>query len=177
MESIFIKSNGVAKMFKINRLLAAAIIMGCLNFTMFAQKESDKIQKLAREADVILAGKVINKESRWNEARTSIYTKTTLQVDEYLKGQTSKKSIEIRYPGGEVGEIGEIYSHMPKFENNEEVLLFLKLDQKNNGYKVLHGEEGKFTVINDEVTKEKITSSKMPFNSLKEQIKSIIKEN
>ncbi len=141
-----------------------------------AQKEAFRIKKLSKGADVILTGKVTQKQSGWNESKTRIYTKTTLQVEEYLKGKNNGKSVEITSPGGEVGEVGELYTHMPRFEDNEEVLVFLKKDAKDTGYKVFSGEEGKITVLHDAKTKEKVTSSNVQIKALKSQIKSFINE-
>ena len=151
------------------------IILG-FHLTSFAQKESSQLKKLSKGADVILTGKVTQKKSGWNENKTRIYTRATIKVDEYLKGKNNGNSVEITYPGGEVGDIGELYTHMPKFAENEEVLVFLKKDNKNKGYKVLNGEEGKNTVLNDSKTKEKVTSSNMSIKALKAQIKSFISE-
>jgi hypothetical protein len=141
-----------------------------------AQKEAFRIKKLSKGADVILTGKVTQKKSAWNEDKTRIYTKTTLQVDEYLKGKDNENSVEITSPGGEVGEVGELYTHMPRFEDNEEVLVFLKKDEKDTGYKVFSGEEGKITLLRDGKTKEKVTHSNRQIKALKSQIKSFISE-
>jgi enhancing lycopene biosynthesis protein 2 len=65
---------------------------------------------------------------------------------------------------------------MPRFNNDEEVLVFLKKDKKKTDYKVFAGEEGKITVINDSKTGEKITSSNVKIEHLKAQIKSYLKE-
>ena len=112
------------------------------------------IKNLSEGADLILTGKVIQKESSWNASKTRIYTKATLQVDEMLKGNNNANDVEVNYPGGEVGDVGELYTHMPQFEDNEEVLVFLIKDEKSNEYKVLNGQEGKITVIEDEKTNE-----------------------
>jgi len=147
-----------------------------IHLTAFAQEESSKIKKLSKDSDVIITGKVIQKESSWNESKTRIYTKTTVQVEEYLKGTNNENSVEITSPGGEVGNIGEIYSHMPRFENEEEVLVFLKRDDKNMDYEVLNGEEGKITVLSDTKSNEKVTSSNLRLKDLKSQIKSYLNE-
>ena len=159
-----------------NRFLFLILLFLGFQLTAIAQEESSGIKKLSKGADVILTGKVTHKKSSWNETKTRIYTKTTLQVEEYLKGKNNGESVEITYPGGEVGDVGELYTHMPKFEENEEVLVFLKKDGKNKGYKVLNGEEGKITVLSDPKTKEKVTSSNLRIKDLKSQIKSFINE-
>jgi len=114
---------------------------------------------------VILLGKVTQKVSSWNVSKTRIYTTTNLQVEEFLKGSNGQNNVEITSPGGEVGEVGELYTHLPTFDQDEEVLVFLKKDAQNNKYKVLNGVDGKITVLEDAVTKEKITSSKIPIKN------------
>ena len=147
-----------------------------IHLTAFAQEEITKIKILSKDSDVIITGKVIDKESSWNESKSRIYTKTTVQVDEYLKGTNAEQSVEIRTPGGEVGDVGELYSHMPRFENEEEVLVFLRKDDKIKEYRVQNGEEGKITIISDSKSKEKVTSINISVKDLKSQIKTYLKE-
>ena len=142
--------------------------------TSFAQLSSSEIKILSEKADVILTGKVSQQTSSWNENKTRIYTHATVQVEDYIKGNNNENTVTITYPGGEVGDIGEKYSHMPSFEKNEEVLLFLKKDSKNTSFKVVNGEDGKITVTTDNKTGEKITSSKRHISSLTAQIKSYV---
>ena len=103
------------------------------SFAQFSQKELAAIKVLSKGADVIVTGKVAKQKSSWNKDKTRIYTQATLQVDEYLKGN-SGNSVVVTYPGGEVGDVGELYTHMPRFTNDENVLVFLKKDQKDNDY-------------------------------------------
>ena len=138
----------------------------------FSQQSEAKLKQLTTNADVIVTGKVSGKTSSWNMDKTRIYTEASLQVDEYLKGNNTGNSVVITYPGGEVNGIGELYTHMPKFENNEDVLVFLKKDVK--GYKVFDGEEGKIQIIKDAKTGEKITSSNVRINYLKTKIKNYL---
>jgi hypothetical protein len=147
-----------------------------ISLTAFAQEEVTTLKKLSRGSEVIITGKVTAKESSWNQSKTRIFTKTTVQVDEHLKGSNGENSIKIISPGGEVGDVGEIYSHMPRFQDDEEVLVFLKKDKKDKEYKVLYGEEGKISIRSDSKSKEKITSINMPLKDLKSQIKKYITE-
>ncbi|MEJ2614799.1 MAG: hypothetical protein P8Z35_07570, partial [Ignavibacteriaceae bacterium] len=120
---------------------------------------------------------VTKQKSSWNKNKTRIYTEATLQVDEFLKGNHSSGNIIVKYPGGEVGDVGELYTHMPRFENNEEVLVFLKKDKKDAAFKVFEGEEGKIKVLNDSKTGEKVTSSNVQIKYIKAQIKNYLKSN
>jgi hypothetical protein len=144
--------------------------------TNFAQQEAADLKELTNSADVIITGKVINQTSSWNEDQTRIYTRATIQVDEYIKGASTGNTVTIKYLGGEVGEVGELYSHMPRFEDNEEVMVFLKKDGNNNDYKVSNGENGKISLINDPSTQELMTNSNIRVSSLKRQIKNLMVE-
>ena len=137
-----------------------------------SQQTDVKLKRLAANADLIVTGKVSGNKSSWNTNKTRIYTEATLNVDECLKGNNSGGTVVIIYPGGEVNGVGELYTHMPKFVNNEDVLVFLKKDEK--GYKVFDGEEGKIKIIKDIKTGEKVTSSNVPIDYLKVQIKNYI---
>ena len=123
-----------------------------------------------------LPGKSFRKLPAGMKIKPGIYTHATIQVEEYLKGNNNGSSVVVTYPGGEVGDVGELYSHMPKFRNEEEVLVFLKKDEKNGSYKVFDGEDGKLSVMKDPKTGEKITTSNVQINSIKAQIKSFVNE-
>ncbi|MDZ7625813.1 MAG: hypothetical protein U5J96_15385 [Ignavibacteriaceae bacterium] len=159
-----------------NQLLYILIVVAGFFLTSFAQVTSSEVESMSKNADVIITGKVTQQNSSWNENKTRIYTQATIQVDEYLKGGNTGNSIVVSYPGGEVGDIGELYSHMPRFENNEEVLVFLKKDDESTNYEVLNGEEGKINVMTDPRTGEKVTSSNVSVSSFKAQIKSHIND-
>lgn len=160
----------------IMRLFCVLIIVGGFLSAAFAQLTSPEVKSMSKNADLIITGKVVEQNSNWNENKTRIYTQATIQVEEYLKGSNNSGPVIVSYPGGEVGEVGEMYSHMPRFEDNEEVLVFLKRDDNSTNYKVLNGEEGKINVITDPQTGNKVTSSSVPVNSIKAQIKSYIND-
>lgn len=161
---------------KFRYLLLTVVLIYGFQITSHSQQLSTSIEKLSKGADVVLTGKVIQQNSSWNEDRTRIYTDATIQVEEYLKGNTNESSIIVTYLGGEVGEVGELYTHMPRFEDDEEILVFLKRDQETSSYKVFNGEEGKLSIVYDKNTGEKVTTSSVQINSLKAQIKSFSKE-
>ncbi len=100
------------------------------------------LNDLTAEADSIVTGKVVNKESYWENGK--IFTDVTISVGENIKGKPENKII-VQVQGGVVGDIYAQVSDVPLFENNEEVLLFLK------GNKVVGWNQGKFTIKNDKV--------------------------
>jgi hypothetical protein len=158
-------------MTNINKFFLLLILSIVFYVSAIAKDDPEKITKLTKKADIILTGKVTHKQSNWNDNKTRIFTKTTIQVDEFLKGKAAGNSVDVIYPGGEVGEVGELYTHMPTFQNNEEVLVFLKKDKKNKGYKVLDGLDGKIGILKKENSKDKISASNSSINDLKSLIK------
>ena len=123
------------------------ILIFCLFFSVntnsLSQQLSTEINALTKGADAILIGKVSEKNSRWNKDKTRIYTDVSINVDEYLKGNISQNTILITHLGGEVGDVGELYTHMPTFKEKEEVLLFVKKNLNEEKYRVYDGENGK----------------------------------
>jgi hypothetical protein len=156
--------------------LLLVLFLSALCPAYFAQHMGVKLQDLSVGADVIITGKVTQQSSSWNQDKSRIYTYATIQVNEYLKGNEGGGPVVVRYLGGEVGDIGEQYSHMPSFEDQEDVLVFLKKNETGSDYKVFAGEDGKISIINDPKTGEKVTTSNVPLNSLKAQIKNYVND-
>ena len=155
-----------------NILFLLLILFG-INSPVFSQLVNPGIERLSKDADIILTGKVVHQKSNWNKDHSRIYTDVTVEINECLKGNANN-AIVIKNPGGEVGEVGELYSHMPTFKNDEEVLLFVKKDREKDAFKVLDGAEGKVTLIKDLKTGEMMTSSKEKISSLKKDIKTYL---
>jgi len=157
-------------------LLIALCFLGTQSL-LLSQSFQSKLKSLTDGAGVVLTGKVIKQTSFWNTDRSRIYTEVTVQADEYLKGNFSDNTLSLKTLGGEVGNVGELYSHMPKFTNDEEVLLFVKKDNKDMSYRVLNGEEGKITLYEDNATREKITSFNQKISTLKKEIKNYVEQH
>jgi len=157
-------------------LILTMTFLCVFQITTYSQQLSTDIENLSKGADVVLTGKVVQQKSSWNEDRSRIYTNATIQVEEYLKGTTNEESVVVTYLGGEVGDVGELYTHMPRFEDDEEILVFLKSDKTTSSYKVFNGEEGKLSIVYDKNTGEKVTTSNVKISSLKAQIKNFITE-
>ena len=65
-----------------------------------------------------------------------IRTRVTLSVDQFVKGGSPQNSLTIYIPGGEIDGVGEVYSHMPTFRQNEDVVVFAEKD-RDDRYRVL----------------------------------------
>jgi hypothetical protein len=152
---------------------AAFILLLTFLFTPYfttAQTIQSEISDLSNGADVIFTGKVTQKKSEWTAEKSSIYTRVTIQVDEVIKGNTSPKTVTIIHPGGEVDDVGELYTHVPTFTSEENVLLFAKKHSNNTDFIVFQGESGKFTLYEDDHG-ELRTSQRKKVSVLKEEIK------
>ncbi len=137
-----------------------------------AQETNVNLQKFTQESDAIITGKVINKKSEWNSDKSRILTHVRIEVAEYLKGKEGN-NIVVTYPGGEIGDVGEIYSHMPDFADNEEVLLFVKKDS-GDSFRVYGGEEGKLSITTDPGNKNKRISENQSLSSIKKKIENYL---
>jgi len=143
---------------------------------LLAQSIQSDIKNLSQGADMIVTGKVVDQKSQWNSDNSRIYTNVTIQVDEYLKGSDNQDRIVITHLGGEVGDIGETYSHIPAFIDDENVLVFVKKSAKDESLSVFEGEEGKLTLYEDKIIGEKVTSNNTKASDIKREIKSFVEK-
>jgi hypothetical protein len=151
-------------------MLLPVLILLFLPITTSAQTIQSEISVLSKGADVIVKGKVIEQKSEWTTRKSAIYTKVTIHVDEYIKGNSTRNTIDVIHPGGEIGSIGELYTHVPSFTDGENVLLFASKTTNNNDYHVYEGETGKITLYTDDHG-ELVTSQRKKYSSLKNEIR------
>ena len=137
--------------------------------TGFAQVNPG-IAELTQRSDLIVVGRVNKVESEWNQDRTRIYSKISVSVNEFLKGQSAGTEISFLQPGGEVGEVGEVYSDIPRFKKSENVLLFLEKDKSNN-LRVTNGMDGKFSYTVKAASGEKMIGGRINLNDFISEIK------
>ena len=113
------------------------------------QSKEQTVEQLATRAEIVAVGTVADLRSDWNADRTRISTQVTLRVDQYLKGGNTGNILTLTVPGGEVDDVGETYSHVPRFSQNEAVVVFAQAD-KGGMLRVTGGEQGKISVRRDE---------------------------
>lgn len=133
-------------------LLTSAIILVLAVPTLaVGQAQAGKTEDLVKKSDLIVIGKVGRKASEWNEDRSRIQTRVSVTVDQTIKGSPAGSTIVVVVPGGEVGGVGEWYSHTAQFAENEDVVVFAKKDNRGE-YRVAGGEHGKVTLEKDNAT-------------------------
>ncbi|MBX5480901.1 MAG: hypothetical protein IRZ16_03475 [Myxococcaceae bacterium] len=110
------------------RTLTLALALAALALPLDARATVVKaatFEELSAIVPVIVRGRVVAQQSRWDDAHRRIQTFTELQVTETLKGRVGP-TILVRQPGGIVGDIGQHVSGAARFELGDDVVLFLE---------------------------------------------------
>jgi hypothetical protein len=105
------------------------------------------LPQLVRESDSIVQGRIDNVYSQWDAQLKVIFTYVSVHIDDPLKGQP-RQSVLIRQLGGKVGALNMSIPGMPRFNNGDEVIVFLKGNPEGT-YHVVGLNQGKYEVIDD----------------------------
>jgi hypothetical protein len=115
------------------------------------------VEQMAKETPLIVRGIVGEQQARWDEDRRGISTWTQVAVKETLKGK-APEVLEVRQPGGEVGNIGAKVAGAARFKTGEEVLLFLEPPGDDPTRLVVRGmAAGKVLLAEDALGRKKAT--------------------
>lgn len=82
------------------------------------------LDRMTKESQLIVYGKVISQYSIWEGK--SIYTYTTIEIYDVLKGNYKSNKVVVKQMGGTVGYISQVVDGTPKLELGKEVVLFLR---------------------------------------------------
>jgi len=137
----------------------------------FSQSRVLSTQELTDQSDVVAVGKVSAMKSEWNADKTRIITRVVIDVREFLKGGGADQSLTVLTPGGEVGDVGEIYSGTVRFDRDEEVVVFAR---KKSGldHVVAGGNQGKVPIREDKNTGTKTVLRGTRFEDYCTQVRS-----
>jgi|GEM_PF-2042915 len=116
------------------------IFLVALLFLMVTLNSNAQISELTNKAALIVEGKVISKNSYWNENKTRIFTENDVLVSHVFKGTTTDSIISIVTVGGEVDEYFQFQTHT----------IDLQVEQK--GYFLLkdnNTDQSKLRLVND----------------------------
>lgn len=105
------------------------------------------VEELARGADLVVRGTVEGREARFHGSR--IYTTLRIRPAAAWKGSAAEV-VEVRIPGGVVGDQGQKVAGVAAFAEGEEVVLFLRRGA-GAAYGVMGLSQGKFRVEGDTV--------------------------
>lgn len=136
----------------LNHFMLAVLVFLAMPLTFVkAQAVQSSMEQMAKESDAVVVGKVSGLASEWNDTRTRIQTRVVISVDQSIKGDASAKALTVIVPGGEVDGVGEVYSHSPRFQRDESVVVFAKKNTSGS-FLVSNGNQGKYTIVKDEVS-------------------------
>jgi hypothetical protein len=105
-----------------------------------------EVEELARRAEHIVRGTVLSSTAAWTPDGKQIHTVTRISVARALKGR-GPAVVEVRTPGGSVGDLAQKVIGAPEFAPGEEVIVFLHRHGSSSRYGVEGFSLGKFTVV------------------------------
>jgi hypothetical protein len=155
--------------------LISIIMIIALSSVLYSQSKTINTGNLIRESEVIVHGNVTGRLAEWTPKHDKIQTRVTVAVDQTLKGTVPGNKMVVVVPGGEIDGVGEWYSHIARFDVDEEVVLFTKQD-KSGIFRVAGGEAGKFTVKKDPATGSKTISNNGTLEAFTYRIKNTVKQ-
>jgi hypothetical protein len=107
------------------------------------------LEQLSQAATVVVRGRVLTEESRWNPAHTQIVTLTTVQVSQSVKG-APPTFVTIAQPGGTVGNVHLRVAGTVYFRPQDEFYFFLEPDPAEPPRFLLVGMlQGAYRIVRD----------------------------
>jgi hypothetical protein len=104
------------------------------------------VEQLSVAATQIVRAKAVTSMASWNADQTQIFTFTTFQSLETLKGSPSMQVV-VRQMGGRVGNIEQKVSGVRRWQTGDESVLFLRPSEVGHGVMAVVGLfQGNFTV-------------------------------
>ena len=128
--------------------LALAAVLSLLPLSAEATlAEAKSFDDKVENASAIFLGRLVSKESRWDNAHRWILTYNRFQIDKSLKGLPAREMTLVT-PGGTVGNMTQDAVGIPKFDVGDEHVLFVRNTQA--GPTVLYFEQGAYQVVADQ---------------------------
>ncbi|MCA9602764.1 MAG: hypothetical protein R3A78_11320 [Polyangiales bacterium] len=105
------------------------------------------LDELTDAADTIIVAKAVSFASKRRDGRIPVFTETTLEVEQYLKGQGAS-TLTITLPGGSVGDVTVVAHGMPVMPKGASMVLFLSKQPPNlKGFTVVGLELGAYRLV------------------------------
>ncbi len=112
------------------------------------------LDSLIQESNVVIYGRVLGSRSVWDSTTQTIWTQTEFAVLDATKG-ASPRTVLVTEPGGIIGDVGQLFPGVPRFEANQEVVLFL-YHASGNRLRVMGLLQGVYHVEQDHTTGERL---------------------
>jgi hypothetical protein len=114
-----------------------------LSAAQFIEQSFDQV---ARDADYVVRGSVINTWSAWDDAHEVIYTYATLRVTRYFGEIAGPDTLVVREVGGTVDGYTQEAIGFPAIRRGEQVVLFLSKWENNGDLRIHAYNQGKYLV-------------------------------
>jgi hypothetical protein len=112
-------------MFRFHRVPALALALLASTSAFATVVIAQTLEELTAAAPVIVRGRVVSAQTRWDDEHHRINTYAEVVRAEALKG-SAPEVLLVRQPGGEVGPVGQRVAGAASFVVGEEVVLFLE---------------------------------------------------
>jgi hypothetical protein len=132
-------------------LVLLVFLLGCAQSSFATTAIVPPDDDMIVGARVIVKGRILSIESRFDEQQGRIFTYIKLKVQEVLKGQITERKIVIKELGGQVGDRLSVVYGNPEFALGEQVLMYLDT-WKDGSLRTYQMFLGKFSIIKDEKT-------------------------
>lgn len=130
------------------RMLGAALCVALLATSGFATTvKKMELEELVATSDNIVQGRVEQVYTQWNAEMRLPFTYVSINVADPLKGER-RRTVLVRQVGGKVGSLNVSVAGMPRFNNGDEVIVFLK-SQNDGTFDVIGLNQGKYEVVDD----------------------------
>jgi hypothetical protein len=172
----FTQLTGASSMKSRGRFILAALCMTVLALpgaATRAQSRALSAEELSRAADVVAVGRVSQLTPEWDEQHASIRTRVAISVSQFLKGAADGAALSLVVPGGEIDGVGEMYSHMPVFKGNEDVVVFARKDPSSR-YHVVGGVQGKLPIRTEDASGAKYVAGSIPLAQFTAAVRSAV---
>ena len=104
----------------------AAVLVVAMSVGVHATLEVPvEFGEMVQGSQLVIHGRVIDVRGQQTGDRRSIETVVTVAVSEAFKGRPGE-SVTFRMPGGEVGRYRRVIVGVPRFENGDDVIVFLR---------------------------------------------------
>lgn len=158
-------------------LTVVAVTLLCLATpqSVRCQIDGQTTDDLVRQSEAIVVARVTGVTSEWSSDKSRILTTVTLAIEEQLKGDGQGKEMIIHTLGGEVDGVGEVYSHLPIFKLNEQVIVFAERDDRGM-FRVVGGMDGKMSLIVEESTGRRLVADSESLQMYTSRVKQIVQK-
>lgn len=116
------------------------------------------LDEMLATAEFVFEGEVINVLARQSASGDSIHTYVTFQIEEIIKGRYLKDTIELRFLGGEVGDLKLKVSEMHLPAMGEKGIYFVESLGRYQVNPLLGWSQGHILVVPDENGVERVMS-------------------